>query len=234
MFFERSLEARYALEMADSKIVVTHNFQRLSTLLQGLGSPKEIQKAVARSIRRTLPKVQKAAFTMIQAKKLLKLKQSEVKTRARSYVQGNAGTPVEEQYGKIWITPRPESLGKFYARKVAAGRSETVQRQDKFGGWQGIRLYSVRLNQYGAPYLKDPKRSFIAQKKGGPVVFKRAPGAKRLPIEKQKGPGAAELVEQTGIHRVLADVASVRYHQEFEHNVKFYAERALNRAKGIK
>jgi hypothetical protein len=210
----------------DSKIVISGNFQRLSALLKGLGSKKDVQKAVARSIRRTLPSVQKRAFQEIRSRKILQLKQSEVKQRARAYVQGSGSTPVANQYGKIWITPKQESLGRFYARRVAAGRSEPL------GGGRGfrVRLYGVKLNEYGAPYLKSPERTFLVDRKGGKIVFTRVAGAKRLPLEKQRGPGMAELLQKTGIVSTLAEVARVRYAAEFEQNLHFYAERALARA----
>lgn len=215
--------------MADSKIVITHNFQRLSSLLKGLGSTKDVQKAVARSIRRTLPGVQRKAFQELRAKKILKLKASELKTRARAFTEGNASTPVSRQYGKLWITPKPESLGRFFPRRVAAGRSNTVQGQRNDGSWLGVRLHSVKLNQYGQPHLKDPKRSFIVDRKGGKIVFRRV-SAKRLPIEKQFGPGLAQLVQQTGIITRIASYASRRYQVEFGKNVEFYAEKALKKA----
>ena len=217
-----------------SKIVVTHNFKRLEALLTGLGDRKAVQKAVSRSIKRTIKGVRKTAVAEIRARKFLKMSSAELKGRIRAFDEARASRPVEEQYGKIWIGSRPEGLGKFYARRIAAGRSSTLMRQNKYGGWEGVRLYRVQLNQYGAPYLKDPSRSFLVDRGRGKVVFTRVAGVKRLPVEKQKGPGIAELAANAGIHQRLASVASERYAREFDGNVKFYAERALARAKQAK
>jgi hypothetical protein len=217
--------------MSDSKIVVTHNFARISAMLTHLADKKAIQRAVARSIKRTLPSVQRAAFSEIRAKKLLKLGAAQTKKRVRSYAEIGAAKPVAEQYGKIWITSQAESLGRFYARRVYAGRSTTVMGQDKYGGWKGVKLYSVKVNSYGAGAIKDPKRTFLVSHGGGSVVFARMAGSKRLPVEKLKGPGMAELVRNTGIYQRLAQVAERRYATEFEVNAKFYAEQAIQRAK---
>jgi hypothetical protein len=217
-----------------SKIVVTHNFQRLSAMLTGLGDKKAVQKAVSRSIKRTLITVRKVGSQEIRAKKLLKLSAKEAKQKVHAYDEAIASKPVAEQYGKIWFGGKGESLGRFYARRVVAGRSKSLMKQDKYGGWQGVRLFNVKLNTWGAPYLKTPERSFLSVKKGGPVVFTRMAGAKRLPIEKQKGPGMSDLVEQSGIIRTLAATASRRYQAEFAVNVKFYAEQAIARGKSRK
>jgi hypothetical protein len=217
-----------------SKIVVSHNFKRLEALLTGLADKKAVQKAVARSIKRTLTSVRKTGAQEIRSKKLLKLKAAEAKQKVHAYDEAKPSKAVSEQYGKIWFGSKGESLGRFYARRVAAGRSQVVMRQNKEGGWQGVRLYRVKLNTYGQPYLKDPSRSFVVDRKGGKVVFARDPGAKRLPVQKLKGPGMADLVQQSGIIRRLQAVARNRYEREFDNNVKFYAEQALARARAIK
>lgn len=217
--------------MANSKIIVSGNWSRLSTLLTGLGDKKSVQKAVARSIKRTLTSVRKVAAQEIRSKKLIKLTSAEAKQKVHSYDESSGGKPVAEQYGKIWFGSKAESLGRFYARRIARGRSSVIMGQDKYGGWRGVRLYGVKVNQYGAPYLKNPDRSFLVAGKRGPVVFERLAGSKRLPIEKVKGPGLAELVEQTGIIRRVQSVAKDRYEKEFAVNAKFYAEQALKRAK---
>lgn len=217
-----------------AKIVVTHNFKRLEALLTGLGSKKDVQKAVSRSIKRTLTTVRKVGVQEIKAKKLMKLKSSEAKQKVHAYDEAIASKPVSSQYGKIWFGGRGESLGRFYAKRVSAGRSKSIMGQKKDGGWQGVRLFRVKLNSYGAPYLKHPERSFISTKRGGPVVFARMAGAQRLPIEKLKGPSMAELVQSTGIINRLESTARSRYETEFDRNVKFYAEKSLARAKAIK
>jgi hypothetical protein len=210
-----------------SKIVVTHNFKRLETLLTGLGDRKEVQKVVARSIKRTLTGARKTAVAEIRARKFLKMSARELKSRIHLYDEARASKPVEQQYGKIWIGSRPENLGKFYARRILAGR---LNRQSESGGWQGVRLYRVQLNQYGAPYLRDTSRAFLVDRGSGKVVFSRIAGAKRLPITKETGPSLAELAANAGIPRRIADAASTRYLNEFDTNVRFYAERALARA----
>lgn len=217
-----------------SKIVVTHNFKRLSALLTGLGSKKDIQRAVSRSIKRTLTGVRKVAGSEIRAKKLMKLKASEAKQKVHAYDEAIASKPVSEQYGKIWFGSKPESLGRFYARRIAAGRSAIVAGQKKDGSWQGVRLFRVQLNSWGAPYLKNPERSFISLKRGGPVVFARVAGAHRLPVEKLRGPSMATLVQESGIISTVERTAATRYATEFDRNVEFYAERALARAKAVK
>lgn len=218
-----------------SKIVVSHNYQRLSALLRGLGDKKSVQKAVSRSIKRTLTTVRKVAAQDIRAKKLIKISATQAKQKVHAFDEARANKPVEAQYGKVWIGSKAEPLGRFYARRVVAGSSKhpMLERQDKGGGWRGVRLYRVKLNEYGAPYLKDPKRSFISQKKKGPVVFTRQ-GKDRLPIEKQHGPGLAELALRTGIHRRMVQTAGARYQVEFENNVRFYAAKALERAKALR
>lgn len=213
-----------------SKIVVSHNFSRLTALMSGLGDKRSLQQAVARSIKRTVPSVQRAAFQEIRSKKLLRIKASEMKSRARAYLEVGGSKAVSQQYGKVWITPQAESLGRFYPRRIAAGRSQIVMGQNKEGGWQGVRLYRVKLNPFGQPYLKNADRSFVVDRGGGKVVFERMAGAKRLPIEKLKGPGMAALVRQTGIDRRLAQVAETRYRVEFAVNAKYYADRAWARA----
>lgn len=207
--------------MAATKIVITHNFQRLTALFSGLGNKREIQQAIARSITRTIPAVQNVAFSEIRAKKILKLKASEVKQRARSYKNVGAGKAASEQYGKVWVTSQAESLGRFYAKKVRAGTSKLTGRP----------LFRAQVNSYGTPYLKNPDKSFIVKRGGGSVIFARVSG-RRLPIEKLYGPGMSELVQQTGIINTMARVASERYQKEFEHNVRFYADRAVQKAKG--
>jgi hypothetical protein len=217
-----------------TKIVVTHNMQRISALLMGLGDRRSLQKAVARSIKRTLPSVQRSAFNEIRAKKLLRIKAGEMKLRARAYLNTGASKPVDSQYGKVWVTPKAESLARFYARRVRAGKSKHLFKQNEYGGWQGVQLFKVKLNAYGAPYLKNPDRSFLVPRGSGNVLYTRMAGAKRLPIEKQYGPGMADLVQETGIIRTMADVAERRYATEFESNAKFYAEQAINKAMRIK
>jgi hypothetical protein len=202
-----------------SKIIVSHNFSRLNALLKGLGDKRTIQQAVARSIKRTLPSIQRTAFTEIRSKHIMKIKASEMKLRARSYSVVGGSKSVAEQYGKVWFTPKEESLARFYARRVRKGTSIF-----------GTALYAVKVNQYGAPALKDPSRSFLVPRGGGAVIFARTTG-KRLPIEKVKGPGMAQLVQESGIMSSLVQVAERRYEAEFAVNVKFYAERALERAK---
>lgn len=216
--------------MAGSRIVVSHNFKRLEALLTGLADKKTVQRAVARSIKRTLTGVRKVAASEIRAKKLIKIKASEAKQKVHAYDEASPSKDVASQYGKIWFGGKGESLGKFYARRVAAGRSTVVMGQDKQGGWKGVRLYSVRVNAWGSSYIKDPKRTFMVKKAGGPVVFEREAGSKRLPVQKLKGPGMAELVKESGIIRTLESVARSRYSEEFDRNVKFYAEQAIQRA----
>lgn len=220
--------------MAGSRIVVSHNFKRLEALLTGLADKKTVQRAVARSIKRTLTGVRKVAASEIRAKKLIKIKASEAKQKVHAYDEASPSKDVASQYGKIWFGGKGESLGRFYARRVAAGRSKVLMKQDKYGGWQGVRLFRVKLNSWGTPYLKDPERSFISTKKGGPVVFARVAGSKRLPIEKLKGASMATLVQESGIIRTVEATARARYSAEFDRNVKFYAEKALQRAKSIK
>lgn len=205
------------------KIIVSHNAKRLNVLLSGLADTKTVQAAIARSIKRTLPAIQKKGFQELRSKQVLKLKASQVKQRMRAYSVTGSGKPASEQYGKVWITPKPEGLAHFYAKRVRAGVS-IFNRP----------LYAVRLNSYGQPYLKNPGRSFLAGNKGGGVVFARMAGAKRLPIEKQFGPGLAQLVQETGILNSMEQVALVRYAEEFDHNVEFYVQRALDRALAVK
>lgn len=215
--------------MNDSKIVITSNFTRLTALMHGLGNKRDLQRTVSRTIKRTLTTVRKEGGKQLRSAKLIKLTASQAKLKVHAYDEANAGKAIEAQYGKIWIGSKAEPLGRFYARRVSAGRSKVVMKQDRFGGWNGVKLYRVLLNQYGAPALKDPKHSFLSMRKKGPVVFRRL-GQKRLPIEKQFGPGLASLVKQTGIMRSLATVAQNRYRVEFDRNVKFYAEKAIARA----
>lgn len=217
----------------DSKVVVTHNMQRISALLRGLGDKKSIQKAVSRSIKRTLTTVRKAAVQELRAKKLIKLSAAEAKQKIHLFNEAKAGKPVQNQYGKIWFGSKPESLGKFYAQRISAGRSHVIQRRNNRGGWEGVRLYKVKLNPWGQPYLKDPKRSFLVKRGKGSVVFQRL-GHTRTPIDKLKGPSMAELVGQSGMIPNLAGIASRRYSEEFDRNVEFYAKKALERAKAFK
>lgn len=206
-----------------AKIIVAHNFQRLNALLTGLGNKREVQQAVARSIRRTIPAVQRTAFTEIRAKKVLKLKAGEMKLRARAYMEVGAGKSVDRQYGKVWVTPKAENLARFYARRVRAGTSIF-----------GTPLFKVKLNTYGQPYFKSQDRAFLVNRGSGQVLFARVAGAKRLPIVKEKGPGMAELVQQTGIINTMAKVAQTRYQSEFQHNVQYYAQKAIERAMASK
>jgi len=103
-------------------------------------------------------------------------------------------------------------------------------KQDKFGGWNGVQLYSVRVNTYGAPYLKNPDRSFLVKKGGGNVIFARMAGAKRLPIEKVWGPSMAELVAQSGILPSVAAKAQERYTTEFAANMEWFTDQAIKKA----
>lgn len=208
------------------KIVISHNFQRLHALLTGLGDKRQIQKATNRAIRRTLPGIQRLAFTEIKAKRLLKMKASEIKLRARSYMNAGAGKPVSEQYGKIWITSKGESLARFYAKRVRAGTSKLT----------GSPLFKVQVNQFGASALAGKQdKAFLVKRSGGSggIVFARIAG-KRLPIEKLYGPGMTELLSTTGIFSRLVSYADVRFQKEFDDNLKFYAASAVQKANGVK
>ena len=213
-----------------SKIVISGNMKRLNVLLRGLADKKAVQKAVARSIKRTLTSVQKTAASGIRAKRMLKLTAAQAKRKVHSFDESGPAKAVSRQYGKIWFGSNPESLGRFYARRVAAGRSHAIMRQNKYGGWEGVRLFRVKVNSYGQPYLKEPKRSFLVERGRGRVIFTRVAGVSRLPIEKQFGPSMAELVNSSGLIVRIRDVARERYEKEFESNVRFYTQKALERA----
>lgn len=199
-----------------SKIVVTHDLHKIGLLLQGIGG-KTIRQTVARSIKRTVTTLGKAASMEFRSRKLVKMKASQLKRRLRQYTNVGAAKPVEQQYGKLWITGHAESLGIFYARRRYAGKGKI-----------GTRLYKVQVNALGAPYLVVGK-AFLVKRGSGNVVFARI-GNNRLPIKKQYGPGMAQVATESGIMPGLARVASDRYQKEFDTNLNFYVQRALERA----
>jgi hypothetical protein len=212
-----------------TKIIVSHNLLRVKALMQNLGDKKSIRQAVARSIKRTLPAIQRIAIRETRAKKMLKMSASDMKYRVRAYLRIGNHIPVDELQGKLWISPKEENLALFYSRRIVAGRSKSLAKR---GGWQGVRLYGVKVNKYGAPYLKNPKHTFQVLKgfRGGGRVFERLSSAKRLPIFSLDGPAVADLVQKEGIFAKIVDVATERYEREFLHNVDFYAKRAIARA----
>lgn len=67
--------------------------------------------------------------------------------------------------------------------------------------------------------------TFIARMKSGQFGVYRRLGKKRLPIEAQEGPSAAELFEQSGGFDRLAETGSAMLRSRFEHEISFLLSR---------
>ena len=208
------------------KIIISDDRARLKQLFSGLSDVKEVQKIVNRSIKRTMKGVQTFAIRELRARKILKMTPKKWKDDVRIYFGGGSSSPVAEQYGKIWFTSYGQPLGRFFAKRKFAGIKQNKPAK-------GIRLYSVTVNKFGAPYLKDPKRTFIKQNPKGPVVFFRQ-GESRTPITKLVGPSLSEILQSESMVKPLENYISTRYNKEFESGVKFYALKAIERANKTK
>ena len=204
------------------KIIISDDRARLKQLFSGLSDVKEVQKIVNRSIKRTMKGVQTFAIKELKSRKILKMTQAKWKDDVRIYFGGGSSSPVAEQYGKIWFTAYGQPLGRFFAKRKFAGIKQNKPAK-------GIRLYSVTVNKFGAPYLKDPKRTFIKQNKNGPVVFYR-PSESRTPIEKLHGQGLSEIMQENNLIAPMENYISQRYNKEFESGAKFFALKAIERA----
>jgi len=214
---------------SDFRIEINHNQELIKNVLENLSSEKEMRLAVNHSLKRTAKGVAMFAINSMNEKKVLRLNKARMGKAILTYFNGGASSPVSEQSAKVFFTSVGQPLGRFYARRVSAGKSKALMKQNKYGAWPGVRLFSVRLNAFGAPYLSDPKRSFIVQKPGGPLVFKRL-SEKRLDIQKQLGPSLSDLIKSVGLLPSVEAYARDRYSKEITHNVKFYTERAIARA----
>ncbi len=163
----------------------------------------------------------------------MRMSNAEAKKRVQTFYKLGPSVSAARQYGKLWFTSFGEGLVRFYARRVRAGRSTQFETMAGGHGWIGVQLYSVKVNAWGAPFIKDDKRTFMAKVHGREHVFQRM-SEKRLPIEKVLGPGMSELVQVSGIFKSLGQLAQARYEKEFDHNLKFYVDQAVKKAMATK
>lgn len=213
------------------QIFIRHNFSRIAIALEGV-SGKSLQKAVARSIKRVTKGVAKLASQEIRSRRLLNMKAGALKKRIRVFDHTGSGKSVGEQYGEVHLSGRPENLAYFYARRVSAGRSAVVQGQNKFGAWQGVKLYKILVSEQGRPYLEQDRAFLLVRGAGAQkIILTREQGSKRLPVRKTTGPSVGKLASDAGLLPTLQAQAEARYEREFETNLAFYAEQAIERAK---
>lgn len=203
-----------------SQIVISHDFKRLETLLSGLGS-KDLRKAVSRSIKRSIKTVGKVTSQQIRAKKLISMKAATLKSRLRVRDVTGSNKPIAEQYGELRISGRRESLARFYARRILAGKSALT----------GTKLYRVQVSGMGKPYLDEKKAFMIWRGAGASKVILARVANTRLPVEKQVGDSVAALVDKAGMLPELQVVAIARYKTELEANTRYYVAQAVERAK---
>lgn len=175
-----------------------------------------VKQAARRSIKRALKSVGKRASQEVRGRRLIQLSAKSLKTRFREF-DNTRSKDIAGMTGKLWISGRTENLARFYAKRVRAGRSKLT----------GAPLYGVKVNILGQQRI-EPGGFLYKQGKGKLVLARKT--AKRYPLEKRKGPSPSWLIEKAGLLPVLETFARERYAVEFEHNLKFYVERAVERA----
>lgn len=215
-----------------TKIVINDQFWKVEKLLGGIDA-RAAKAAVSRSLSRAITGVAKAANKGIRAKKLVNM---GVKALKRNFkVQKNIGraTAVSEMYASLTIAGKPLPLARFYARRISAGKSKSLMKQNKYGAWTGVNLYSVRVQVLGSSYIVE--RGFMLQKgKGGGKVILARLGKERKPVKKQFGPSAAELSQKSGLTTELLTVARTRFRNEMTRNMSDEVQRAIKKAQAAK
>lgn len=204
-----------------TRIVITQDFGKVQKLLAELGS-KTVKQAVARSLKRTVRGMGTAANREFRSRRLIKLSAKAAKSRITERSRTGPTMKVASMFAELNISGRPESLARFYARRVYKGKSKLT----------GAALYGAKVTVFGkGTYIVN--RGFILQKgKGAGMVILARLGEKRLPVEKQKGPSLGALAVAAGLDQKLASQAATRYQSELTHNLKYYAARAIAKAKG--
>ncbi len=208
--------------MAQRPIIrVTSNASKYKNLFSGFDR-NVIRKATARSIKRTIVSGRAKSVSEMRSKRMLSMKAATMKTRITKHDHSGSGKPIGDQFGEIRFSGRQESLARFQAKRRIAGKSKL----------NGANLYVVSVNALGAPYLVSEK-AFMVQKGAGKdkIILARA-GTKRLPVTKQLGPSIADVAEKTGAMPILIQRVAIQYEKEMENNLKYYAARAISKAKG--
>jgi Prophage minor tail protein Z (GPZ) len=198
-----------------AKIFVRHNFSRVALALKGI-SGKTLQKAVSRSIKRASKTVAKVASQEIRKRRLINMKAGTLKKKIKIFDHASPSKSVTAQYGEVHLSGRPENLARFYAKAVSAGK--------------GVKR--VIVSEKGRPYLEQDKAFMVQRGTAAKKVILVREGAKRLPVHKLTGPSLGKLASDSGMLGQLQAVAEERLEKEVSHNLEFYLEQAVNRAKG--
>lgn len=196
-----------------AQILIKHNFNRIKIALEGV-SGKTLQKAVARSIKRTSKGVAKVASMEFRSRKLISMKASDLKKKIRIFDRSGSGKPVDRQYAEVHISGKPESLARFFAKSVSAGQGKK----------------RVIVSEQGRPYLETDRSFLLPAGLGKDKIILTRTGKSRLPVKKAMGPSLGKLANDSGMLPKLESVAQDRLEKEIDQNLSFYAQQAIEKA----
>lgn len=168
--------------------------------------------AVSRALKRAQVSVAKQAAIRIKESNFIKL--SSARAKKRISVTGTFRGNITDLQAIISFSNKAESLGDFYARKVAAPKGS------KRNTITGQRLKAASVTVFGKTYLAGKGKAFIVNKSGVKLVMMRT-SPKRKPIKKLYGPSFSDYFIGRGEGKRLADLGEKRFNEVLAQEINY-------------